>query len=62
MIKVKNWLSDEAVVVGYTQGRGAKAPTFGALILAQNNRAGNLQYVGKSAGFTQSETKEVLGN
>lgn len=60
MLKVKNWLDDEAVIVGYTKGKGAKAPTFGALVLAQNNEEGKLQYVGKAAGFTEAETKDML--
>ena len=60
LLKVKNWLSDEAIAIGYTQGKGAKAPTFGALVLAQYNKEGNLQYVGKASGFTQTGTKEML--
>lgn len=60
MLKVKNWLSDEAVVVGYTQGLGAKKPTFGAVVLAQYDKDKQLQYVGKAAGFTVQGTKEML--
>ncbi|MFQ6095872.1 MAG: hypothetical protein ACE5NN_06985 [Candidatus Bathyarchaeia archaeon] len=59
-LKVKNWRSDEAVVVGYTEGKGARAKTFGALILAQRDKKGNWRYVGKTSGFTQEEMKQLL--
>lgn len=57
-VKAKAWKSDEAVVVGLTKGKGRRSDTFGALIIAQLNRAKDWQYVGKVAGFTDDE----LGN
>lgn len=59
-LKVKHWKSDEAVIVGYTEGKGARAKTFGALILAQRDRNGKWRYVGKASGFTQEELQRLL--
>jgi len=59
-LKVKHWKSDEAVIVGYTEGKGARAETFGALVLAQRDRNGNWRYVGKASGFTQEEMGKLL--
>jgi len=59
-LKVKNWRSDEAVVVGITEGKGARASTFGALILAQKDRDGKWRYVGKASGFTEEQMKQLL--
>jgi len=59
-LKVKNWKSDECVVVGYTEGNGARAKTFGALILAQKGKDGKWHYVGKTAGLKDAETVKVL--
>jgi len=59
-LKVKNWKSDEAVIVGYTQGEGARANTFGAVILAQKDKNGKWRYVGKTSGFKDSDTRNLL--
>lgn len=59
-LKVKNWKSDEAVVVGYTQGKGERAKTFGSLILAQRNKNGRWVYVGKTSGFTEAQMLDLL--
>ena len=59
-LKVKNWRSDEAVVVGYTEGKGARAKTFGSLILAQRDKDGKWRYVGKASGFTEEQMKRLL--
>ena len=59
-LKVKNWRSDEAVVVGYTEGKGARAKTFGSLILAQRDKNGKWRYVGKASGFTEEQMKRLL--
>ena len=60
-LKVKNWKSDEAVIVGYTQGEGARANMFGAVILAQKDRNGKWKYVGKTSGFSDADTARLLG-
>ena len=59
-LKVKNWRSDEAVVVGYTKGKGERAKTFGSLILAQKDKDGKWRYVGKASGFTEEQMKQLL--
>jgi len=59
-LKVKNWRSDEAVVVGYTEGKGARSKTFGSLILAQRDRDGKWRYVGKTSGFDEETMKRLL--
>ena len=59
--KLKHWKSDEAIVVGYTQGKGARASTFGALILAQKDpRTGKLRYIGKASGLKEAEMRSIL--
>jgi bifunctional non-homologous end joining protein LigD len=59
-LKVKNWRSDEAVIVGFTKGKGERAKTFGSLILAQRDRDGKWRYVGKASGFTEEQMKQLL--
>ena len=59
-LKVKNWRSDEAVIVGYTRGKGERAKTFGSLILAQRDRNGRWRYVGKASGFDEKTMKQLL--
>lgn len=55
-LKIKGWKDDDAIVVGYTQGLGRRAKTFGSLILAQvDKKTGKLQYVGKTSGFSDTE-------
>jgi bifunctional non-homologous end joining protein LigD len=58
-IKVKQSL--EAVVGGFTRGRGARAKTFGALLVGAYNAAGQLQYIGHcGAGFTDAELRRLM--
>lgn len=59
-LKVKHWKDDDAVVVGYTKGEGARSGTFGALILAQKDKNGKWKYVGKTSGFSDAETLRLL--
>lgn len=59
-LKIKHWKTDEAVVVGYTQGEGARASTFGAVILAQRDKNGKWRYVGKTSGFSEKELARLL--
>lgn len=47
-IKVKCRLDQEFVVVGYTEGEGQRAATFGALVLAAHDDDGNLVLTGKA--------------
>ena len=39
-LKIKSVLSDDFVIVGYTPGNGARASTFGSLLLGQYEEAG----------------------
>ena len=58
-LKVKNWRSVDAVVVGYTHGKGARAKTFGSLILAERD-TGKWRYIGKASGFSDQEMTRLL--
>ena len=60
MAKVKNWKSDEAIVVGYTQGENSRSSTFGALILAQRDKQGKLHYIGRAAGLKNKDLAAML--
>lgn len=55
--KLKNWKRDEAVIVGYTK---SEAREFASVIIAQYDKKGKLQYVGKAAGFKNHELKTFL--
>jgi bifunctional non-homologous end joining protein LigD len=44
-LKVKNTLSDDFVIGGYTAGQGARARTFGALLIGAYGDDGKLHYV-----------------
>lgn len=48
--KIKVRQSIEAVVGGYTRGKGSRAGTFGALILGQYDPAGSLVHTGQAGG------------
>jgi bifunctional non-homologous end joining protein LigD len=58
-LKVKFWASDDVVVIGATQGKGARASTFGALLLGQYDSNGKLHYVGKTSGFTDDMLRRL---
>lgn len=59
-LKLKSRQTAECLVIGYTQGRGDRAGTFGALHLAQAAEGGALRYVGKvGSGFDDSGLREV---
>ena len=64
-VKVKNTLSQEVVVVGWTPGQNARARTLGALLVAVPEGDG-LRYLGRvGTGFTEGalrEAREVLGD
>jgi len=59
-LKVKHWKDADAIVVGYTKGEGARAATFGALILAQRDKNGKLKYIGRAAGLKEAELRRML--
>ncbi|HET9803892.1 MAG TPA: non-homologous end-joining DNA ligase [Candidatus Acidoferrum sp.] len=58
-LKIKTRQTTECVIIGYTQGKGDRAATFGALHLAQRN-ADALRYVGKvGGGFDDDSLRAV---
>jgi bifunctional non-homologous end joining protein LigD len=59
-VKVKNWRSDEAIVVGCTRGNGKNSSTFGSLIIAQLGKDRKLHYIGKAAGLKGFEAEQIL--
>jgi DNA ligase D-like protein (predicted ligase) len=60
-LKIKGRRTLECAVIGYTQGKGEREATFGALYLAQRNADG-LQYVGKvGGGFDEQSLEDVFG-
>lgn len=59
-LKVKNWRSDEAIVVGCTRGNGKNSSTFGSLIIAQLGKDRKLHYIGKAAGLKGFEAEQML--
>lgn len=58
-IKVKRRM--DAVVGGFTRGRGARARTFGAVLLGAYDSEGQLQYIGHcGGGFTDADLERVM--
>ncbi|PWU21706.1 MAG: hypothetical protein C5B50_01115 [Verrucomicrobia bacterium] len=58
-LKIKTRQSMECLIIGYTEGKGDRAGTFGALHLAQR-REGELKYVGKvGSGFDEHLLKAL---
>jgi bifunctional non-homologous end joining protein LigD len=59
-LKVKTHQGQEFVVAGYTRGSGARAGTFGSLVLAVNE-GGELRYAGNvGTGFDAKEIERLL--
>ena len=59
-LKIKTRQTTEAVIIGYTNGKGDRADTFGALHLAQAGSDG-LKYIGKAGGgFDDKSLKDVF--
>jgi bifunctional non-homologous end joining protein LigD len=58
-LKIKTRQTAECIIIGFTEGKGDRESTFGALHLAQE-REGELKYVGKvGSGFDESQLKSV---
>ncbi len=59
-LKVKARQTEEAVVVGFTRGRGYRAAGFGALVLAQRDPEGRMVHVGQvGGGFRDAEVRQL---
>ena len=56
-LKVKTWVTDTFIVVGFTQGTGWREKLFGSLVLADMNG----KYVGAvGTGFTDEVIQEIM--
>ncbi|HWQ28188.1 MAG TPA: non-homologous end-joining DNA ligase, partial [Dehalococcoidia bacterium] len=59
-LKVKATRSDDFVVGGYTAGQGARASTFGALLLGSFDERGRLVYAGHvGSGFDEADLEDL---
>ena len=59
-LKVKQVTTDEFVIGGFTAGSGARAKTFGALLLGYYDDAKKLHYAGKvGGGFTGRSLEKI---
>ncbi len=60
-LKLKVTQRMEAVVGGFTRGRGARVKTFGAVLLGTYDSQGRLHYIGHcGGGFTDAELNRVM--
>ena len=59
-VKVKRDTTDDFVIAGFTPGNGARAATFGALLLGQRDADGKLSYTGRvGGGFSDASLAEI---
>ncbi|HEY9681612.1 MAG TPA: non-homologous end-joining DNA ligase [Oculatellaceae cyanobacterium] len=60
-LKVKTAQSSEFLICGYTKGTGARAHTFGSLLLGEHDANGVLRYVGGvGTGFSTAKLKALI--
>lgn len=58
-VKSKNWLTQDVVIGGWRLGKGARAGTFGSLLVGVQGEAG-LEYVGRvGTGFDEPQLAEL---
>jgi bifunctional non-homologous end joining protein LigD len=61
-VKIKQINTADCVVVGWSEGEGARAPTFGSLILGAYDDAGQLKHVGNvGGGFSNIALNDLKG-
>ncbi len=59
-VKVKGAKTLDCVIVGFTQGEGSRASSFGALVAAVHDRKGQLQHIGNvGGGFNNRGLEEI---
>jgi bifunctional non-homologous end joining protein LigD len=59
-LKIKSVKTEDFVIAGYTEGTGARAASFGALLLGYYDQHGNLVYAGGcGTGFDEEMLKEL---
>ena len=60
-LKVKHRLTDDFVVVGYSDGLNSRSSTFGALVVATRDEAGTLVHAGRvGSGFDERTLRTFL--
>ncbi len=59
-IKIKGSTTVDCVIIGFAKGEGARASTFGSLVLAAYNRKGELQHIGNVGGGFDNQTLASL--
>src|SRR5437879_198606 len=59
-IKIKQVNTTECVIAGFNKGEGARAATFGSLILAAYDEDGKLQHIGNVGGGFSNKILEEL--
>jgi len=61
-VKVKHHRRQEAVIGGWTEGKGTRAARIGALHLGVHDEQGQLRYAGRvGTGFDESELERLAG-
>ena len=58
-VKVKKESTEDVVILGITRGENKRASTFGALILGQYDKSGQMKAIGKSSGFTDQMLEKL---
>ena len=59
-IKIKQINTTDCVVIGFSEGEGARVPTFGSLILAAYDDDGKLRHVGNVGGGFSNDSLEAV--
>ncbi len=58
-IKIKGTRTVDCIIVGYTRGEGARAPTFGSLVVAAYNDGGLVHVGNVGGGFNNSALENI---
>ncbi|WP_300345646.1 ATP-dependent DNA ligase [Nesterenkonia sp.] len=59
-VKVKHANHADVVIIGFRQGKGGRAKTFGSLLLAMEDDDGELSYAGRvGTGFSEADLTEL---
>jgi bifunctional non-homologous end joining protein LigD len=59
-VKIKKVNTTESVIVGFSEGEGARVPTFGSLILAAYDDDGVLHHVGNVGGGFSNDSLNLI--
>ncbi|WP_022872285.1 ATP-dependent DNA ligase [Nesterenkonia alba] len=59
-VKIKHANHADVVIIGYRKGKGSRSATFGSLLLATEDDAGQLCYAGRvGTGFSEADITEL---